>query len=327
MRTRVGRLLALALLLVGTVAYAQNGKTNIGVFIPVLGNAYTKAFTNGIQSVADKHGGAVQVFSGEYNQTKQLNQMQDAITSGRFKAFIVYAINGTDVVSGVDAAVSAGIKVVGADVVIGSHPNSLVPYKGLSGFVGGTGKADGDYIGQLVVMACKDINPCKVAYLIGSQALTIDQDRLTALKAVIATHPSIKLVSVQEGKYLQNVGYNVSQNILQAHPDLNVIASSGDQMTLGAALAVSDLGLKGKVALIGNGASKEGYKAVVDGTLFGTVSNIPYTEGQIAAQMVFDALAGTNYVRSVNTFVQSPPDPPSGPIITKDNAASFQPQW
>lgn len=327
MRSRVGSVLLLTLLMLGATVQAQSAKTDIGVFIPVLGNSYTKAFTDGIKSVADKHGGAVQVFSGEYNQTKQLNQMQDAITSGRFKAFIVYAISGTDVVSGVDAAVAAGIKVVGADVVIGSHPNSLVPYKGLSGFVGGTGQEDGQYIGDLVVSACKDVNPCKVAYLIGVQALTVDQDRLTALKATIASHPNIKLVAVQEGKYLQNVAYSVSQNILQAHPDLNVIASSGDQMTLGAALAVNDLGLTGKVKLIGNGASKEGYKAVVDGSMYGTVANIPYTEGQIAAQMAFDALAGTNYVRSVDFFTQSPPNPPSGPIITKDNATAFQPQW
>jgi hypothetical protein len=73
-------------------------------------------------------GASIQVFSGEYDQTEQLNQMQDAVTSGNFNAFIVYAIDGNGVIPGVQAALDAGIVVVGADVVIGPDRNSLVPY-------------------------------------------------------------------------------------------------------------------------------------------------------------------------------------------------------
>lgn len=326
MRKAVAGILVSLAVLFGS-AFAQAQGTNIAVFIPVLANSYTKAFTDAIQKVAEARGGSVQVFSGEYNQTEQLNQMQDAITSGRFQAFIVYAIDGNGVVPGVDAAQAAGIKVIGADVVIGDHPNSLVPYKGLDAFVGRTGQLDGEGIGQMVVMACQDRDPCKFAYIIGAQALTIDQDRLTAIKATIAPHANIQLVAVQEGQYLQDTAYNVSQNILQAHPDLDVIASSGDQMTLGAELAVNDAGLQDQVLLIGNGASKEGYQAVTEGRFFATLANIPYTQGLIAAQMAFQALDGTLYVRSVNDYDQSPPNPPSGAIITQDNAGDFTPEW
>jgi ribose transport system substrate-binding protein len=314
-------------LAIAPAAMAQDDEPiNVAVFIPVLGNAYTNAVTNGVADMLGDRG-TVQVFSGEFDQTEQLNQMQDAITSENFDAFVVYAIDGIGVVPGVEAALEAGIVVVGADVVIGENRNSLLPFEGLAGFVGRTGEADGQGIGEMIVLACADRDPCQVAYLIGVQALTIDQDRLAAIEEVIAPHANIEIVTVQEAFYLQDTGYNVTQNILQANPDLDVIASSGDQMTLGAELAVLDMGLEDHIRLIGNGASVEGYEAVAEGRFFATLANTPYTIGQIAGQMVLQAIDDAIVVRSVDMYLQAPPLPPTGAIITQDNFALYEPQW
>ena len=43
--------------------------------------------------------------------------------------------------------------------------------------------------------------------------------------------------------------------------------------------------------------------------------------------MAFQALDGTLDVRSVNDYDQAPPNPPSGAIITQDNASQFTPEW
>jgi ribose transport system substrate-binding protein len=307
---------------------AQDAETtNIAVFIPVLGNSYTQSFTDGIENMVGPQGASIQVFSGEYDQTEQLNQMQDAVTSGNFNAFIVYAIDGNGVIPGVQAALDAGIVVVGADVVIGPDRNSLVPYPGLAAFIGSTGEIQGTGIGEMIVMACEDIDPCEVAYLIGVQALTIDQDRLAAIESVIAEHPNIQIVTVQEALYLQDNGYNVTQNILQSNPEIDVIASSGDQMTLGAELAVQEAGLEGQIKLIGNGAGREGWQAVSEGRFFASYANIPYTQGQIAGQLTMQALRGELVIASVNTQVQSPPLPAGGAIITQANADQYEPQW
>ena len=103
--------------------------------------------------------------------------------------------------------------------------------------------------------------------------------RTNAINAYLKKFPNIKVVAEQEGKYLANTGRTAMQNMLQAHPDVNVAGSSGDQMTAGMEQAVKSAGLTGKVELIGNGASIPGVAAVRAGRWYATVANLPYTEG------------------------------------------------
>ena len=107
--------------------------------------------------------------------------------------------------------------------------------------------------------------------------------------------------------------------MLQAHPDINVFSTSGDQMMLGAQQAVKDAGLTGKVLLIGNGTSKQGYAEIKAGTWFADYADIPYTEGQLSGQIAINAVRGIPVLTSVNNDDQRPPFPPDGPIITKEN--------
>jgi ribose transport system substrate-binding protein len=304
---------------------------HIAVFFPVLGNSYTKAFTDGIADAAQKMGATADNFGADpaYDAIAQSHQIQDAITSKKYDVFIIYACDGNAVVPDVEDALAAGIKVVAADVVIGPNTTSFAPYPGVVSYIGRTGISNGTMLGQMIVSACATVTSatCKVGYLIGAQALTIDQDRITAINSVLASHTNIKIVASQEAFYLQDKGYEVAQNMLQAHPDINVFATSGDQMMLGAQQAVKDAGLTGKVLLIGNGTSKEGYAEIKAGTWFADYADIPYTEGQISGQVAINAVRGIPVLTSVNNDDQRPPLPPDGPIITKENVDQFTPQW
>lgn len=304
---------------------------HIAVFFPVLGNSYTKAFTNGIEDAAKKMGGTVDEFAANpaYDATSQHNQIQDAITAKKYDVFIIYACDGNAVVPDVKDAIAAGIKVVAADVVIGPNTTSMAPYPGVVSYIGRTGISNGTYLGNMIVAACATVKSatCKVGYIEGAPALTIDQDRVTAINAVLAAHPNIKIVSTQEGDYLEDTGLKVSQNMLQAHPDINVFATSGDQMMLGAQQAVQDAGLTGKVLLIGNGTSTQGYQQIKSGAWFADYADIPFTEGQLSGQTAINAVRGIPVLTSMNNDDQRPPLPPDGPIITQQNVDQFTPQW
>jgi ribose transport system substrate-binding protein len=69
------------------------------------------------------------------------------------------------------------------------------------------------------------------------------------------------------GGYTQADGLKAGQNVLQAHPDVNVIVGSS-QAIEGVQQAVDDAGQAGKVALIGNGGSKQAVAAVKNGDWF-----------------------------------------------------------
>lgn len=303
----------------------------IAVFHPVLGNTYTKAVSDGVEDAAARLGGTVEIFGSDppFDATSQSNQMQDAIVSGNFDVFVIYAVDGNAVVPDVEDAIAAGIKVVAADVVIGPDARTYVPYGDIVAYVGRTGIDHGTFLGEIMVRACGQVEdkPCEIGYLNGVQALTIDQDRVEAIEAVLADHPDIEIVANQEAFYLQDLGFEVAQNMLQANPGIDVFATSGDQMMLGAEQAVIDAGLEGQILLIGNGTGERGHEAIKEGRFFGGYADIPYTMGQIAGEIAINAVRGEDVPRSVKNDEQKPPLPPDGPLITQANVDQFEPQW
>jgi ribose transport system substrate-binding protein len=302
---------------------------NMAIFHPVLGNTYTKAVTDGAEEVAKTMGGTIDIFGADppFDAVSQSNQIQDAITSGKYDAFMIYAVDGNAVVPDVQDAVAAGIKVIAIDVVIGSDARTYVPIEGVSSYIGRTGIDHGGYLGEMIIMACEGIDPCKVGYLNGVQALTIDQDRVEAIENAISTHPNIEIVANQEAFYLQDTGLDVATNMLQANPDINVLATSGDQMMLGAEQAVIDAGLKDQIKLIGNGTGEQGYQAIKEGRFFADYADIPYTTGQLGAEYAIKVVRGENVPKFVKVFDLSPPMPGDTPIITAKNVDQFKPQW
>jgi ribose transport system substrate-binding protein len=315
----------IALSMVG--AAAQEDGVRIALFNPLGNNEYVRNAELGVRSIIEAAGGTVEAFDAGFDPAEQLNQITDAITAGTFDAFIIYSVDGVGVTVGVDAAAEAGIPVISLDAPINPDRKTLVPYVNVAGQIARTGVGDGEQIGRAIVMACEGIDPCEVAFLIGFEGFPLDLDRLDAIRAIVADYPSIEIVNVQAASYVEDEGYTVSTDMLQGNPGIDVIASVGDQMTLGAELAVEDAGLVDSVKLIGNGASQDGYNAVAEGRWFATVANIPYTNGQIAAQMALQAIDGSLIIRSVNMYDQSPPIPASGAVITQENVADFTPQW
>ena len=318
-------LLAIALALLMPVA-AQDGP-RIAVLLPLGNNEYVRNFALGVQNVVEAAGGSIAEYDAGFNLEEQINQIEDVITSGDFDAIVLYTVDGVGITVGVDIAHEAGMPVIAADAAINPDRKTLVPYKNVSAQIARTGDGDGSQIGQAIVMACEEVDPCEVAFMIGFEGFPLDLDRFNAVEDVVNMHEHIEIVTMQAASYTNEHGFEVATDMLQANPGIDVIASVGDQMTLGAELAVEDAGLTGQVALIGQGASIDGYNAVKEGRMFATIANIPYTNGQIAGQMALQVIAGELYVRSVNMYDQAPPFPPTGPIITADNYEGFEPQW
>ena len=134
-----------------------------------------------------------------YDAIAQSHQIQDAITSKKYDVFIIYACDGNAVVPDVKDALAAGIKVVAADVVIGPNTTSFAPYPGVVSYIGRTGISNGTYAwpdDRQRLCHSNELQPAKSDTGIGAQALTIDQDRITAINSVLASHPNIKIVVI-----------------------------------------------------------------------------------------------------------------------------------
>ena len=147
---------------------------------------------------------------------------------------------------------------------------------------------------------------------------------LGATDALPASHLNIKVKSYQSGHgYLAAPAIPIAQNILQANPDLNVIAVTSDQATLGAEQAVTSAGRTGKIRLVSSGGSCPAVDAVKAGRFWMTIADLPETEGKLAMQAIVDSIRnGKN-----GPIGKNPVDTISNTIITKDKVGSFRCEW
>ncbi|ADB50723.1 sugar ABC transporter substrate-binding protein [Conexibacter woesei] len=311
----------------GQTATSAEQERQLAFFVPILANEFGAAYKRGIEETAAKRGASVQTFDSQGDPARQLSQIQDAIVADRFDGFVIYTDDGVNVVPGVDRAVDAGIEVTAIDTVIGTERDSLVPYDGMTAMVGQTGASNGTKIGEQVVAACAEQDPCKVLLMIGSAKYSIDRDRLEAAEKVFEGHPNIEVVGTQEANYERDRGRTVMQNVLQSTPDLDVVATWGDQMALGAIPVIASAGRTDQIKLIGNGASRPGVEAIRAGTMESSYAFLPETAGRIATDLTLDAISGKDVERSVNMEEQSPPLPASGVVIDRSNVDDFKAEW
>jgi ribose transport system substrate-binding protein len=287
-------------------------------------SSFAQAQANGAKEAAEADNATVQVFDPAFDPAKQLNQVQDALASGKYDGFLIHAADANVVLPVIEEAIADGVKVVAVFNPMGPDLTTLEPQiDGLTSTVASSIQGSGEQIGNLIVDACEGKDPCNVAFEPCVASLPLDGVRLDGVESVLEQNANVKLVSKQDGQCNREEGLKVSQNILQANPDLHVIATAGDQSTLGAEQAVKSAGKEGKVALIGNGASKPGVEAVAAGRWTGTVALLPFTEGKAGAEALIKAIRG----EEVPTVIDSAELSPVGPVVTQDNAADFEAEW
>ncbi len=298
----------------------------IGVFLASSANSYFAANLQGIRQAASSAGDVtVTVFDGQFNANTQVNQLRDALVSHRFNAWLVAPVDGGSVAPEITQAVHDGISV--GCILTPCGPNvasQTVQVPGITIQTGFGYVQNGRDLGRLTVQACASLNPCDVFWMPGNPQQPLESARQKGLYSVLKTDPKIKIVAVQAGGYLSSQGFTATQNVLQAHPNVNVIVSSGDQMIEGAYRAASLVGKLGQIKLLGDGCTIQSVALIKAGKVFACVANLPRTEGTIAATDVIRAVRGAK-LRDV--LVDPSKQSAVGVIITKANAGRFSPQF
>lgn len=301
-------------------------KIRVAVFLASAANTYWTASLQGAKDTAKKYGNVeITAFDGEFNTTKQLNQLRDALVSKKFDAWYIGPNDGQPLVPTIKRAIAQGVKVSCTLVPCGNIRFPTVQIPGQTAFIGIGFYANGQLLGKLVEQGCKGVNPCKVAWLPGLPELPLEKSRTDGLYSIIKKDKNIQVVSVQAGGYLAAPALKATQNILQAHPDINVIVSSGDQMIAGAYRAAKLAGIPdGKIKMYGNGCTYEAKALIRQGKQAGCAVYLPRTEGKMATDLLVRAVGGERInARSIDPLTLSP----IGPIGNKANIARFQPEF
>jgi ribose transport system substrate-binding protein len=289
-------------------------------------NSYDAPMLAAAQAAAAAGNAKLTVFDANLDPAAQTKQLQDATASGKFDAIITQPLFGAGLVEDVKKAIAAGVAVGNIDQVLGTDmttPDSQVA--GLSANVAFVPSELGRKIGELTVSACADLkaNPCNIGYIYSVKASALDAALKVAFDKAIASHPEIKIVDDSgQSFYTTAEGLKIAQNIVAAHPDVSVIVSA-DQAITGAVTAVKDI--KDKVRLVGYGGGAIALQGIASGERYGTVMQMPATEGGQGTKQLIDAIRSGKAAPGVDPLASLP----DGGVVTKANVATFLPlaEW
>ena len=278
-------------------------------------NSYDAPMLAAAKKAAGARGGKITVFDAQNDPKKQFAQLQTAASSGQYDAIIVQPIFGTGLIGEVKKAIKAGIKVVNVDQILGPNlatNKSQVP--GLAGNVVQVPYDIGVKQGQLTIAACKALrlNPCNVGYMYDIKASALDVAIRKGYLNTIKGHSEIQQKAEGESFFNAASGLKAAQTMIQSSPDINLIVAS-DQGIQGAVQVVGK-----NVGLVGYGGSAAAKRGILAGRWYGTVWQVPATEGR---------LAGACAVSAVRTGKACPVPNLALQIVTKANANKYKAEW
>jgi ribose transport system substrate-binding protein len=280
---------------------------------------YLQAEEAGVKAAVEPGGGSVKYFNMNYDPQKGLQQCNDAITSGRFNAIVLAAVDEKSGVPCVAAAKTANIPVITLDQVVGDIDAIDPTTDGVVGSISNVRKTNAAHYVEVIQDACKGIDPCKVVAEISTASDPYTNYAVDQVDAL----PNVEVVQRFASQYDPAAVIKSLPDILSAHPDTNVFMSIADTQALAGLGAIKSAGLTDKIKVVGNGGSRLGKKAVADGTMFGTLGTWPEQFGKAAGEMAVKAVNGQPIdpagVDALNL------DKPG--VVIKSTVDEFQPEW
>jgi ribose transport system substrate-binding protein len=279
----------------GPTAAGADEELSIGFFGFAKANSFAQATWAGVQEYAEANNATATFIDSNFDGPTQVNQLQDAVTSQAYDVVIVQANDGTAMVNPVKQAVAAGITVVVEFTPIGGDYSTAEPQVEGTINIIDPPTVNGEGLAQMALDACPTVTDgdCTVAYLQGFENYPLDAARTEA--AVDALEAGgVTVISNLIGGYTADSGRTAMQNLLQAHPEVNVVI--GSSQAIGGAAAVAE----GKdITFVGNGASTQAYEAVQAGTWYATYALPEKAEGAKAAELGLAAARGEDVDDSI----------------------------
>jgi ribose transport system substrate-binding protein len=310
-------------------AVADGESLRIAFFASSSQNDYNQAVYEGVQDAAAEAGNVeTEIFDGEFNAEVQYNQIEDMIAAGRFDGFVVVPNDTVGIEPVIQEAFDAGIPVASALFPIGPDLTTLEPQVDDIITAATPVQPQSVELAEGVAEYCQDLDPCRVIILIGQLQFPFDNVRYEAMTSVLDQHDNIELLATGEGSYDRDLSLTVMQDLLQTHPDFDVLLSNADQHVAGALIALEEAGLNPEELYIaGGGTTETAINGIRDGLWDASATNFPYSEGLLATQNLIRKLRGEDYENVIDMTEAGPISESVFTAATLEQYPDFTPEW
>ncbi|MCP3763711.1 D-ribose ABC transporter substrate-binding protein [Domibacillus sp. A3M-37] len=256
----------------------------IGLSMSTLNNPWFVTLKDSVVDTAEKNSGTVEVVDAQNDSAKQTNDIEDLLQ----KEIDVLLINPTDsaaISPAVQSANSAGIPVITIDRSVDEGDvEALIVSDNVKG-----GEEAAKYLVETLGEGAK------IAELEGIAGASATRDRGEGFHSIADSQ--LEVVAKQAADFDRTKALTVTENILQANPDIQGIFAQNDEMALGALQAVQASGKD--IVIIGFDGSEDAFKAIEAGDLQATIAQQPVEMGQIAVESAIDGIDGKTIEKEV----------------------------
>jgi ribose transport system substrate-binding protein len=309
MRTRATMLLVMLLLAVLATAVAvgcqrgggEGGGARIGLSVSTLNNPFFVTLRDGAQSAADEAGAELIVSDAQNDTAQQQDDIQNFVTQ-QVNVILVNPVDSDAVVPAIEAANQANIPVIALDRgASGGELATTIASDNVQG---------GDLAGEELIRL---LGSGSVAQLEGTPGADPARDRGQGFQDAIDAQSSVEVVASQSANFDRAEGLNVSENILQANPNIAGIFAQNDEMALGAVQALGD-SAGDEVKVVGFDAIEDALSAIQDGTINATVAQQPAEIGSLGVENAISVINGESVEENIPVEVQ---------LVTPENVSEF----
>jgi ABC-type sugar transport system substrate-binding protein len=253
-------------------------------------NPYIGAWTSTFSKFATQAGMKVTNLSSNYDASVQSQQIDDAIAQ-KFDIIVLCYVNDQAIVPALTRAKAAGIP-----VILWATPIKPEYVELFTSYIGTDHSELGRIAGENMVRGLAGEGKMK-AQLVAVTGLAQQihvGTRMEAFKDVLAKHPGIELVAVEDGKWNTAVTEKITGELLVRFANrggVDGVFAMADNQATGAIQAVESAGLKLGVAdkgivVVASNCMKDGIVHINSGQQYATATQIPTEEAEVTAKKV-----------------------------------------
>lgn len=285
---------------------AKDKKVVVGFSQCTLDSPFYVSLMDAAKAEAAAKGAELVYVDAQNDIEKQNKDIQDLITKG-IDVLILNPVNPSGVNPSLQAAKQNNIPVVTVD-----RPTETP----VATFIGRDNKKMGELAGQEAVKLLGGEGQAKgkIIELQGDAGGKVMMDRRDGFHLAVDKEAGLKVIQGPYSNYVRSEAVKAFQDLLQAHPDVNLVYAHNDDMALGALQVLEQNNMADKVKIVGIDGLMEAIKAIQGGKYDATVLNDPQLLGKIVVDTALGVLNGEKYPEFI--------DAGTG-MITKENAAEY----
>src|SRR5215213_959617 len=290
-----------------------NSKKTVALVLKTLNHPFFVDMRRGAQEAADRLGVTLQVQAAEreIDVEKQMQIVENLIQTG-IQALVIAPSGSREIVSALVKARDAKVPIIIVDTRLDEKAAAAAGVHAET-FVGSDNYEGGRLAGAHMVTATG--GKAHVAILEGIPGHETGDSRLRGFRDAVKDAPGIVITASQPANWERDQGFNVFQNMLQAHPDIDAVFAASDLMALGAIEAIAAAGKTGKIRVVGFDALDDAKKAIAAGTMDASVAQFPSEMGRVAVENAVKVIHGEKLPPDTMVKLE---------MVTKDSLARKQ---